>query len=136
MLQKKLIPTVPKKEVFLTLPYLGTMSSKLKPELRTRFKNSLPHCNIKIILKPTNHLSSLFHFNNVIPKELQSHLIYKFLCSNCNVTYYRKTERHLNIRSSEHIGTSYLIQKGQNVNHLQFQMAFYCITMIAILTRR
>ena len=49
----------------------------LRRKLRTCFKNSLPQCNIKIILKPTNRLSSLFHFKYVIPKELQSHVIYK-----------------------------------------------------------
>ena len=104
---KKVIPTVPKKELFIVLPYLGTLSSNLKQKLRTCFKNSLPQCNIKIIFKSTNHLASLFRFKDVIPKELQSHLVYKFLSGNCNVTYYGKTEHHLNVRSSEHIGISH-----------------------------
>ena len=43
--------------------------------------------------------------------ELQSHLVYKFSCGNCNVTYYGKTERHLSERSSEHIGIPYLTGK-------------------------
>ena len=108
---KKVIPTVPKKELFIVLPYLGTLSSNLKRKLRTCFKNSLPQCNIKIILKSTNRLSSLFRFKDVIPKELQSHLVYKFSCSNCNVTDIGKTQCHLNIRSSEHIGISHLTGK-------------------------
>ena len=87
------------------------LSSNLKRKLITCFKNSLPQCNIKIILKSINCLSSLFHFKDVIPKELQSHLVYKFSCGNCNVTYYGKTERHLNVRSSEHIGISHLTGK-------------------------
>ena len=62
--------TVPKKELFIIPSYLGTMSSNLKQTLRTCFKNSLPQCNIKIILKSTNRLSSLFRFKDVIPKEL------------------------------------------------------------------
>ena len=52
---------------------------------------------------------SLFHFKDVIPKELPSHLVYKFTCGNCNLTYYAKTKRHLNARSSEHMGTSHFI---------------------------
>ena len=84
------------------------LSSNLKQKLRTCFKNSLPQCNIKIILKPTNRLSSLFRFKDVIPKELQPHLVYKFSCDNCNVNYYGKTERHLNVRSSDHMSMSYL----------------------------
>ena len=63
---KKVIPTVPKKEVFIVLPYLGTLSSDLRPKLRTCFKNSLPQCNIKIILKSTNRLSSLFRFKELL----------------------------------------------------------------------
>ena len=103
--------SVPKKELSMVLPYLRTLSSNLKQKLRTCFKNLLPQCNIKIILKSTNRLSSLFRFKDVIPKELQSHLVYKFSCGNCNVTYYGKTERHLNVRSSELIGISHLTGK-------------------------
>ena len=50
-------------------------------------------------------------FNDVIFKELQSHLVHKFLCGNWNVTYFDKTERHHNVRSSEHIGTPHLTGK-------------------------
>ena len=88
---KKVIPTVPKKELFIVLPHLGTLSSNLKRKLRTCFQNSLPRCNIKISFKSTNRLSFLFCFKDVIRKELQSHLVYKFSCGNCNVTYYGKT---------------------------------------------
>ena len=108
---KKVIAIAPKKQLFIVLPYLGTLSSNLKRKLRTCFKNLLPKCNIKIILKSTNRLSSLFRFKDVIPKELQSHLVYKFSCGNCNVTYYGKTEHHLNVRSSEHICISHLTGK-------------------------
>ena len=48
-----------------------------------------------------NRLSSHFRFKDVIPKELQSHIVYKFSCGNC------KTERHLNVRSSEQLGISH-----------------------------
>ena len=82
------------------------MSSNLKRKLQTCFRNSLPQCNIKIILKSTNRLSSLFHFKDVIPKAMKSHLIYKFSCNSCNAIYYGKTERHINVRAGEHIGLS------------------------------
>ena len=85
------------------------MSSNLKQKLRACFKNYLPQCNIKIILKPTNHLSSLFHFKDVIAKELQSHIVYTFSCVNCNVFY---NEDHLNVSSSEYIGISHLTEKS------------------------
>ena len=100
-------PTVSKKKLFIVRPYLETISSNLKQKLRTYFKNSLPQCNIKIILNSTNGLSSLFRFKYVIPKELQFHIVYKFSCGNCNATYYGKTEPHLNVRCSEYIGISH-----------------------------
>ena len=33
------------------------------------------------------------------------------MCGNCNVTYYGKTEHHLNVRSSGHIGILHLTGK-------------------------
>ena len=103
---KQVYLTAPKKELLIILPFLGTMSSNLKRKLQTSIRNSLPQCNIKVILKSTKRLSALFRFKDVIPKELRSHLVYKFSCSSCNATYYGKTECHLNVRSGEHIGLS------------------------------
>ena len=103
---KQIYLTAPKQELLIILPFLGTMSSNLKQKLQTSIRNSLPQCNIKVILKLTKRLSALFRFKDVIPKELRSHLVYKFSCSSCNATYYGKTERHLDVRSGEHIGLS------------------------------
>ena len=38
-------------------------------------------------------------------------IVYKFLCSNCNVTYYDKAQHHFNMRSGEHFAISHLIGK-------------------------
>ena len=73
-------------------------------------------CNIKVIFQSKNRLSSLFRFNDSIPKELRSHIVYKFLCSYCNITYYGETERHLNMTSGEHLSLSALTGKRVNNN--------------------
>ena len=75
---KQVYSTAPKKELLIILSFLGTMSSNLKQKLQTSIQNSLLQCNIKVILKSTNHLFSFFQFKDVIPKELRSHLVYKF----------------------------------------------------------
>ena len=62
------------------------MSSNLKQILRTCFKNSLPQCKVKMIVDSTNRLFSLFRFKDVILKDLESHIVYKFSCGNGNVT--------------------------------------------------
>ena len=108
---KQVYITVPKKQLLIILPFLGKLSSKLKQQVANCFKSSLPQCEVKIIFKSTNRLSSLFTYKDVIPKDLQSNLIYKFTCGNCNVTYYGKTERHFKVRLSEHLGLSPLTGK-------------------------
>ena len=108
---KRIVLTVPKKELLLVLPFLGKFSSNLKHRVISCFKSSLPQCKTKIIFKSTNRLSSLFSYKDILPKDLQSNLVYKFSCGNCKVTYYGKTQRHLKVRSCEHLGLSPLTGK-------------------------
>ena len=97
-----------KKELLIILPFLGTMSSNSKQKLQTSIRNSSPQCNIKVTLKSTNHFPSFFHFKDLIPKELRSHLVYKLSYNSCNAISSGKTARHLNIESVEHISFSSL----------------------------
>ena len=51
-------------------------------------------------------------FNNIIFYFfiiLVSRMIYKYTCGRCNSSYYSETDRHLKVRSGEHIGISLLI---------------------------
>ena len=113
---KRILITVPKKDVLIVLPFLGQFSLNLRSRLYNCFNKTLPQCNIKVIFQSKNHLSNLFRFKDSIPKELRSHIVYKFLCSNCNITYYGETERHLNVRSGEHLSLSALTGKRVNNN--------------------
>ena len=92
------------------------MSLNLRKLLYKAVSKSLPQCNIKVIFQSKNRLSSLFKFKDSIPVYLRSHVIYKCQCSNCNITYYRETERHLKVRAGEHISTSPLTRKRVNNN--------------------
>ena len=47
----------------------------------------------------------------MIPKEISSHLVYKFKCNCCNATYYGQSERHFLFRASEHLGMTALTGK-------------------------
>ena len=108
--------TVPKKDILIVLPFLGQFSLNLRSRLYNWFNKTLPQCNIKVIFQSKNRLTNLFRFKNSIPKELRSHIVYKFLYSNCNITYYGETERHLNMRSGEHLSLSALTGKRVNNN--------------------
>ena len=113
---KKNLIAVPQKDVLIVLPFLSQFSLNLRSRLNNCFNKTLPQCNIKVIFQSKNRLSNIFRFKDSIPKELRSNIVYKFLCSNCNITYYDETERHLNVRSVEHLSLSALTGKRVNKN--------------------
>ena len=112
---KQIVPTVPKKELLVVLPYLGTFSLNLRKRFYNLVSKSLP-MQYESYLSVQNQLSSIFKCKDSIPLHLHSHLIYKFHCSNCNINYYGKTERHLKVRAGEHIRSSPLTGKSVNNN--------------------
>ena len=63
---------------------------------------TLPQCNIEVIFQYKNRLSNLFKFKDFIPFHLRSHLIYKFPCSNCNITYHSETESQVEVGAGRH----------------------------------
>ena len=113
---KHIVLTVPKRELLVILPFLGTFSLNFRKHLYKSVRKSLPQCNIKVIFQSKNWLNNLFKFKDSIPLYLRSHLIYKFQCSNCNITYYGKTECHLKVRAGEHISISPLTRKRVHNN--------------------
>ena len=53
----------------------------------------------------------MFRFKDRLPYDLVSCVVYKFQCGSCNASYYGKTDRHLKVRSAQHIGISPLTFK-------------------------
>ena len=88
----------------------------LRSILYNCFNKTLPQCNIKVVFQSKNRFSNLFPFKDSIPKELRSDIVYKFLCSNCNITYYGETKPHFNVRSGEHLSLPALTGKRVNNN--------------------
>ena len=111
---KQIVPIIPKRELLVVLPYLGTCSLNLRKRLYKSVSKSLPQGNVKVIFKSKNWLSSFF--KDSTPQYLRFHLIYKFQCCFCNITYYGETERHLKVRAGEYISASPLTVKGVNNN--------------------
>ena len=109
-IQEKVM-NVPKKTLFLVLPYLGPLSLQTRTKLRKSFKGILNRCKLRIVFKSQNKLAKAFCFKDRIPKILTSDVVYKFLCGLCNESYYGECVRHLNVRIGEHIGISPLTRK-------------------------
>ena len=97
------LTTVEKKNLFLSLPYLGEISLQTRTKLRKSFESLLNSCKLQIFFKSQRKLSSVFHFKDCLTFDLVS--------GRCNSTYYGETDRHLKVRSGEHTGISPLTFK-------------------------
>ena len=59
-----------------------------------------------MFLKAKGNSQNVFRFKDRLPSDLVSGVVYKYTCGRCNSTYYGETDRHLKVRSREHIGIS------------------------------
>ena len=93
---------VPKRELIF-VPYLGKLSFDLITRLRRTIERDLPYCKLKMIFRSKCRLNTLFRFKDPLEKKTRSEIIYRYTCSNCKVTFYGKTFRHLYTRAAEHM---------------------------------
>lgn len=103
--------TVPKKQLLIVLPFLGDLSLKLRSELRKCFYSFLPCVDLHVIFQSKSRIGNFFPFKDKTPEDMRSNVVYKFVCGSCNAAYYGKTERHIRVRSSEHLGITPLTGK-------------------------
>ncbi len=109
--KKDPIPTVPKKELTMILPFLGTTSWKVKNDIIRSFRKLVPFCTLKIVYKTSRRLSSCFVFKDKFPKSLMSGVIYEYTCAKCNLSYIGCTKRYWEKRLEEHVHVSALTGK-------------------------
>ena len=82
-------------------PFFSSLFTPLNYFLSTRLiRNYLPYCSLRIAFQSETRLSSAFCFEDIIPKVISSHLVYKFMCSCCNTPYYGESEKCFFITSS------------------------------------
>ena len=105
-LQKILEHTVPRKELFIVLPYHSMPFLCLRTRLQKIVNSNISFCKTKIIFKSSKRLANFFRFNNKILLCLRSNIVYTFTCGRCNATYYGETCRHFKFRVGKHSGIS------------------------------
>ena len=103
---KQKISTVPKRKLYITLPYLGYLSDKLKSELMPILLKFCPQLDIIIVFKNERTIGSFFRVKEKIPTLLNSMVVYKYSCASCNASYIGSTTRRLFVRIAEHKGVS------------------------------
>ena len=105
-IQRLQIPSVPKKELRITLPFLGKMSQIVKTRLTKTMTKYMKFCKLRVIFQTDNRLRNYFRFKDSVHETLRSNLIYKSSCRSCRASYIGKTYRHFKVRVSEHQGVS------------------------------
>ena len=110
--KKETVHTVPKKDFLIVLPFLGSISGKVRNELMKSFKELSQAFNIKIIFKSSRKMSSFFSYKDSLPKSLLSGIIYQFQCAGCNLRYIGSTKRYFEKRLEEHLHKSALTGKS------------------------
>ena len=93
-------------ELISVLQELGKASFDLRTRLRRTIKGNLRYCKLKVIFRSKCRLKTLFRSKDSFEKKNGSGIIYRYTCSNCKVTYYRKTFYHFYIRVAKHMGIS------------------------------
>ena len=104
---KTIVPTVPKKIMYVSLPYVYSCMS-LKRELVSALGELYPYVDFRFIFKNPYTIGSFFKFKDNLPTLMRSSLVYAFSCPKCNFgTYVGLTKRLLKVRIDAHRGVSH-----------------------------
>ena len=106
VIKRPQVTTAEEKTLILSLPYLGDISLQTRTKLRKSFKDILNCCKLQIVFKSQRKLANVFRFKDRLPFDLVSGVVYKYTRGRCSSSYYGETDRHLKVRSGEHIGIS------------------------------
>ena len=68
--------TVPKKQLYLVLTFMGKMSALVKSRLIRLLHKRLPFCKVKDVFKNSNRLTNFFSFKDVVLEPLHSCQLY------------------------------------------------------------
>ena len=113
---KVIVQNVPRRDVFIKLPFLGSTSFQIRKKLQQLFSDKLTSSNLEIVFTSFVRAKSNFNFKDKLPSMLLSGLVYTFKCGGYNATCYGKTKRHFKFRICEHLGISHLTGKKVEID--------------------
>ena len=99
------IITVPKKDIFIVLPYLGIQSKIVTQLLKSCISEFYGCFNPKIIFRNTRRIKSFFPYKERLSRSLKSKVVYRASCWDCKDCYIGETKRRLHDRKTEHFKT-------------------------------
>ena len=95
-----------KGQIFIDIPYIGRPTEILGKRIINIAKQLNPQLQLYPIHRPPPSISKSFPTKDLVPKELQSNIVYQINCSNCDASYIGKTIRQASRRLQEHSGSS------------------------------
>ena len=110
--RKKVKDSSTKKEITISLEFLGKTSLQVKRRVIGIFRTCNKDIKLDVVFKSFVRMSNAFRFKNQIPKCLNSILLYKFTCNTCTIAYIRKTKRYYLVHQFEHLGLSVFTNKA------------------------
>ena len=96
------IITVPKKEIFIVLPYLGIQSKIVTQQLKSCISKFYGVLIPRLFSETCAKLSLFFPYKDRLSHSLKSKVIYRASCWDCEHCYIGKTKRRLHDRKTEH----------------------------------
>ena len=93
--------------MYVKFPFLNNNCCNfIKGELGRILRLRYPQINFKFLFVNNKSLQSVLNHKERFPKDLNSGLVYQYLCDACGATYIGKTNRCLRTRIGEHFGRS------------------------------
>ena len=101
------VSSAEKATLYIPMFYEGYKSLYIKKSLSTLLKKFYPQVSGRFLFKTKRTIGHLFRYKDAIPTDLQSLVVYSYVCSSCMEEYIGSTVRQLSIRRREHAGRSY-----------------------------
>ena len=73
-----------KKEVIISLEFLGKLSLQIKKQLNDIFRSCHKNVKLTVVFKSPNRIRNAFRFKEQLPKSINSKVLYKYTCDTCN----------------------------------------------------
>ena len=111
LIKKEVVLKTSQKELICVFPFLGKKSIQLGISLVNSIESNLKFCKLQVMFQSPCKLNSLFRYKDSLQKKVRSDIVYRYICSNCKVTYYGIIYCHFFTRAAEHMGISHLTGK-------------------------
>ena len=106
---RPIVHTVAKQRIFVSMPFFGNHSEKMKKEVTELVGKIYPQVDLFLALVNPFTIGSIFPYNDKLPgMMMKSSIVYKYCCAHCaSGTYVGSTTRAAYMRISEHRGRSH-----------------------------